>query len=39
MPDDPGIVGVDIYLQAVCADAGAPFGWSMSNGLKETIGT
>lgn len=38
VPELPGIVGLNIYYQALAADPGAPFGVSFSNGLHETIG-
>jgi hypothetical protein len=35
--DDPGLVNLQFYLQAVLADAGAPQGYSMSNGLSVLV--
>lgn len=37
-PDDPSLSGVSLFVQAVAADAAAPGGVSMSNGLEERIG-
>ncbi len=37
--DNPAFVGLKLYLQAAAADAGAPGGVSLSNGLEETIGS
>ena len=39
MPDDPLIDGLSLYLQAVGSDAGAPAGWSFSQGVQERIGS
>jgi DNA-binding beta-propeller fold protein YncE len=38
LPNDPTWIGAKIRMQALCADAAAPFGVSMSNGLELTIG-
>jgi len=37
IPDDPTLSGVQVYLQAGMADPGAPFGYSLSNGLSVSI--
>ena len=39
VPDNPNIVGVELFYQVLAADPGATFGVSMSNGLHETIGS
>lgn len=39
VPDDPALVGLELYYQGVAADPGATFGAVFSNGLKEHIGS
>lgn len=38
-PDDPGMVGLELYHQVFAADPGAAHGVSASNGLLEIIGS
>jgi glucose/arabinose dehydrogenase len=38
LPAQPGLSGAKFYLQALAADAGAPFGLAFSNGLKVVLG-
>ena len=38
VPNDPNIVGLNLYYQTLVADPGATFGVSFSNGLHEVIG-
>lgn len=38
-PDNPSLIGVRLFTQVVCPDAGAnALGWTFSNGLKMTLG-
>lgn len=38
LPDDPLLTGASFFLQVLVADAGAPAGVALSNGLEERIG-
>ncbi len=38
-PEDPGLTGLSLFLQAMASDPGAPGNVSMSNGLEERIGS
>ena len=37
MPDDPILIGLTLYMQAIMTDGGTLFGYSMSNGLAVLI--
>jgi sugar lactone lactonase YvrE len=39
VPENPGLVGLELYHQVFAGDPGAPNGVSASNGLKETFGS
>ncbi|MBL7009394.1 MAG: hypothetical protein ISR76_10375 [Planctomycetes bacterium] len=38
IPNDPGLVGRDFYLQAFVHDSSQPQGWALSHGLRIRIG-
>jgi hypothetical protein len=38
VPNDPGLVGRDFYLQAFAPDPAQAQGWALSNGLRLRIG-
>jgi len=34
IPNDPGLIGLPIFVQAAIADPGAPRGWAITSGLE-----
>ncbi|MEM7309529.1 MAG: hypothetical protein AAF682_22825 [Planctomycetota bacterium] len=39
MPDDPGLCGVSVYVQAAVQDADSALGYDVTEGLKVTLGS
>jgi hypothetical protein len=37
IPNDPGLVGLDVYVQAIIADAGGPKGFSATRGMHFRV--